>query len=77
MAGEQRRLDRWYRPSADRPPEDSMWKLRFLVIFPRLDQSGSRVVTQVDPTTGSVVETSGSDLTSAYQRHHESIRQRA
>ena len=49
----------------------------FLVVFPRLDKSGSRSVTQVDAAARRVVEACRSNLPAAYQRHHKPIRQRA
>ncbi len=52
-----------------------MRSFRFLVFFPRLDQCGSGVVVQVNAAARRVIEVCGSDLSAAYQRHHEPIRQ--
>ena len=54
-----------------------MRNFSFLVLFPRLDESGSRVVAQIDTAAGRVFEACGSDLPSPYQRHDEPVRQRA
>ena len=47
-----------------------------LVVFPRLDQRGPPIVAQVDAAAGRMVEARSSNLPAAYQRHHESVRQR-
>ena len=67
MAREQRGLDRGYRPSANRSSEDSMRQFGFLVVFPRLDESGSSVVAQVDAAARRVLEALGSDLAATYE----------
>ena len=77
VARKQRCLDRGYRPSTNRTPEDSMRDFSFLVVLPRPDQGGSRIVAQVDAAARCVVEARGSNLPPAYQRHHKPVRQRA
>ena len=77
MACEQSRLDRGDRPSAHRAPEHSVRNFGFLVLFPRLDEHGSRVVSQVDAATRSVFEVLRPHLPTTYQRNDEPVRQRA
>ena len=73
MACEHRRLDRRQRPPAHLSIGNAMIYLRFLMVFPRLDQARSSLVAQVDPTPWHPHETVRSYLPTAHQGHDEPV----
>ena len=54
-----------------------MRQFGFLVVFPRLDESGSSVVAQVDAAARRVLEALGSDLAATYECHDKAVCNRA